>query len=149
AVLHVDQHERWQRGERTNAESYLKRFPDVCVDAEAVVDVIFHEYLLRERLGERPRSQEYAERFPDYAEALKSQIAFHRLLKDSSAPLVEPQSAASTVTIPARSLSPAGQVGLVPRGGLSSQREVQALLRRRLRILSVILCVAFLSYLPV
>jgi hypothetical protein len=51
AVLHVDQHHRWQSGERTAAESYLQRFPDVCTDAEAVVDVIFHEYLLRERLG--------------------------------------------------------------------------------------------------
>lgn len=154
AVLYVDQHQRWQAGERTTVESYLQRFPDMCADADAAVDVIFHEYLLRERLGECPASKEYADRFPAYADTLQSQIAFHRLLKDSDSPLAEPLSAASTVSNPAPGASPAGlaaqaQIGLVPRGGLSSSREVQSLLRRRLRLFAAISCVAFLLYMPV
>ncbi|MEX0676086.1 MAG: serine/threonine-protein kinase [Pirellulales bacterium] len=154
AVLYVDQHQRWQANERTAVESYLQRFPEVCTDTEAVVDVIFHEYLLRERLGECPASKEYADRFPAYSDALESQIAFHRLLKDSDSPLAEPLSAASTVSNPAHGPSRAGvaaqaQIGLVPRGGLSSSREVQSLLRQRLRLFSAISCVAFLLYVPV
>src|SRR5262245_7163413 len=54
AVLRVDQRERWQAGERILAETYLQRHPAVRASPEAAVDLIFNEFLLRERLGERP-----------------------------------------------------------------------------------------------
>jgi hypothetical protein len=154
AVLHVDQHQRWQMGERAIAESYLLRFPDVCQDAEAVVDLIFHEYLLRERLGELPGPKEFAERFPAYAEALKNQIAFHRLLAEGETPLAEPMFAAATVTNPVHRASQAGlpeqaQIDLVARGRFSSTREVQTLLRQRLRLFSLLTFGMFLLLTPV
>ena len=153
-VLHVDQHHRWQAGERTTAETYLKRFPDICTEADAVVDLIFHEYLLRERLGERPVSQEYLDRFPAYAQALESQIAFHSLLKNSDSPLAEPLVPPAKAANPAQDEWPENvathaQIGLLPRGGLSSSRELQPILRQRLRILSLICCAMFILLVPV
>src|SRR5205823_5906520 len=41
-----------------------------------------------------------------------------------------------------------GPIGFVARGGLSSHREVQALLRQRLRLLSIFSCGALILYIP-
>jgi serine/threonine-protein kinase len=154
AVLYVDQHWRWRQGERIGAESYLLRYPEIGSDADAAVDVIFHEYLLREQCGESPDAQEYSARFPEHADALASQIAFHRLLGESDRSRARPTSVTSTASLPA--LAPlttdaiaADQIRLAPRGGVSTGREIQLLLRKRLRLLAVISCIAFLFYVPV
>src|SRR5437879_5705537 len=57
AVLRADQRERWQTGERVPAEAYLERYPNL--GPEAALDLIYHEYLLRERGGQRPRLDDY------------------------------------------------------------------------------------------
>jgi hypothetical protein len=85
AVLRVDQRQRWQNGERVPAESYLERHPGVRADGEAVVDLIFNEFLLREQLGERPNAAEFLRRFPDCADVLGPQIELHRALAGESA----------------------------------------------------------------
>ena len=153
-VMHVDQHRRWQAGERPAAEGYVKRFSGICVDADAVVDIVFHEYVLRERLGERPTAKEFADRFPAYAHALEGQIRFHHLLKESDSLLARPSPDGSTASTPGLDASLAGVakhalIGLDPRGGMPSSREVQSLLRKRLRVIATISCVAFLLYVPV
>jgi WD40 repeat protein len=81
AVLLVDQRERWQRGERIPAESYLHRFPALAGDTEAVVELAYGEFLLREEHGERPALEEYQRRFPNHAERLRQQVALHRALQ--------------------------------------------------------------------
>jgi hypothetical protein len=78
AVLRVDQRQRWQAGERVPAEDYLRRHPAVAASAEAVVDLVYGEFLLRERLGERPDPDEYRRRFPAYADTLQAQVELHR-----------------------------------------------------------------------
>jgi hypothetical protein len=77
-VLRVDQRERWALGERVPAETYLRRYPQLCGDPEAVVDLIHAELLLRERLGEQLSPDEYPGRFPEYAETLRMQWELHR-----------------------------------------------------------------------
>jgi serine/threonine protein kinase/tetratricopeptide (TPR) repeat protein len=77
AVLRVDQHHRWDRGEPILAETYLEWFPTLQEDPERAVELIFCEYLLREESGGRPASSEYLRRFPRYAERLRQQFAFH------------------------------------------------------------------------
>jgi WD40 repeat protein len=79
-VLRVDQRERWQAGERVPAESYLQRYPQVRVSAEAAVDLVYGEFLLRERHGERPSVEEYRQRFPEHADTLRAQIELHRAM---------------------------------------------------------------------
>jgi hypothetical protein len=74
AVLRVDQRQRWQAGERVLAESYQQRYPLDRGDAEAAIDLVFNEFLLRNRLGERPDPAEYLHRFPEYADVLREQI---------------------------------------------------------------------------
>src|SRR4051812_1906666 len=80
AVLRADQRCRWEAGERAPAEGYLRRLPGDPPDPEAALDLVFQEFLLRERLGERPDPAEFLDRFPRYADALRDQIEFHRAL---------------------------------------------------------------------
>jgi hypothetical protein len=80
AALRLDQRRRWQAGERVPVEDYLRRYPAVEASVEAALDLIFNEFLLRERLGERPEVEEYRHRFPHHAEALQAQVELHRAL---------------------------------------------------------------------
>src|SRR5947209_5782520 len=80
-VLRVDQHERWQAGERVTAEEYLQSCFFLGDSAEHALDVVLSEFLLRQRLGETPALQEYAGRFPQFAEQLRLQLELHRELE--------------------------------------------------------------------
>jgi predicted Ser/Thr protein kinase len=80
AVLRVDQRQRWQTGERVLAESYFQRYPNLRADVEAAVDLIYGEFLLRERHGEQPAADEYRQRFPAFTDLLREQIALHQAL---------------------------------------------------------------------
>jgi predicted Ser/Thr protein kinase len=83
AVLRVDQRQRWQSGERVPAENYFQRYPDLRADVEAAVDLVYGEFLLRERHGERPAADEYGQRFPEFTDVLRAQIELHRALATS------------------------------------------------------------------
>ncbi len=82
AVLRADQRGRWEAGERAPAEEFLRRLGER-PEAEAAVDLVFQEYLLRERRGETPDPEEFAGRFPQYAAVLRDQINLHRALAHS------------------------------------------------------------------
>jgi tRNA A-37 threonylcarbamoyl transferase component Bud32 len=107
-VLRVDQRYRWQGSERVPAEDYLKRHPALNVDPEAVLDLIFHEFLLRERAGERPGTEEYLGRFPQYATTLGEQIELHRAVA----------SGGSALTLPVPKAIDTGSAGPEARPGL-------------------------------
>lgn len=79
-ILRVDQRERWHRGERIPAESYLLRHLPIHEDPEAALDLIFNEFLLRDRQGETPKPEEFARRFPQHAAVLRDQISLHHAL---------------------------------------------------------------------
>jgi serine/threonine-protein kinase len=113
AALRLDQRRRWQAGERVPAEDYLRRHPAVAANAEAAVDLVYGEFLLRERLGERPDVDEYRRRFPEYAEALRDQVALHRAL-DAGAAGGSEMAPAGAATFPA----------LPPGGGEPARPEV-------------------------
>jgi eukaryotic-like serine/threonine-protein kinase len=78
AALRAEQRRRWQAGERVPAEDYLRRHPALSASPEAALDLIYAEFLLREKLGERPTADEFVRRFPAHAEALAAQIELHR-----------------------------------------------------------------------
>ncbi len=140
AVLRLDQHRRWHSDDRFPVERYFERYPQLDADAEAAVDMIFHEFLLRERLGECPESGEYADRFPAYAGPLRDQIALHRALEDTDFARAATLSQALTAAqdTPAANQPPHTPSDLVIREGLSSQWEIRPLLRKRLRLISVL-----------
>jgi hypothetical protein len=76
-VIRVDLTRRWQRHDRAQAETYLRRFPTVAADPELMLDVMYCEYLARERAGERTDLAEYEERFPELAGSLAEQVRLH------------------------------------------------------------------------
>jgi WD40 repeat protein/tRNA A-37 threonylcarbamoyl transferase component Bud32 len=81
AIVQVDIDLRWRRNNPAQAESYLASFPALSNDPELAVDVIYAEYLARERSGECPGAAEYQRRFPAFAEELSRQIGLHRALE--------------------------------------------------------------------
>jgi WD40 repeat protein/Tfp pilus assembly protein PilF len=80
AVLRVDQRARWEIGEPIPAETYFHEYPRLLDDPASALDLIYSELLLREQSGEPARLEEFAARFPSLAEALREQVAVHRVL---------------------------------------------------------------------
>jgi WD40 repeat protein/tRNA A-37 threonylcarbamoyl transferase component Bud32 len=81
AMVEVDLDVRWRRKAPRRAESYLTAFPALADEPERAVDIIYAEYLAREREGECPGPAEYQERFPAFAEELSKQICLHCALE--------------------------------------------------------------------
>src|SRR5207237_1146233 len=77
----ADQEKRWRAGTPLAVEKYLEREPAFLSDAEAILDLIYKEVLLRSERGEQPQLDEYVRRFPDHASALRPifevHLAFH------------------------------------------------------------------------
>jgi serine/threonine-protein kinase len=82
-VLHVldDQQTRWRSGQPLIVEAYLKQYPALADDAEAVVDLIYNETLLYKAAGGAPRLEDYLRRFPQYEIALRDQFEMQELME--------------------------------------------------------------------
>jgi predicted ATPase len=89
AVLRVDQRERWTIGDRVPAAEYLRSFPALREDPEAAIEVIYGEFLLRERLGDAPELREYQQNHPEYAAQLAIQLELHRAMEGDTKDLWE------------------------------------------------------------
>ena len=85
-LLLADQQERWRRGDRVPAESYLAQWPVLRSDEEKALDLIYQEVLLREEAGESPAPAEYQGRFPQWAEPLQLLFEVHRAVPPAGAP---------------------------------------------------------------
>jgi WD40 repeat protein len=79
-LLMDDQQQRWQRGERVLVESYLARYPALAAAPGDLLDLIYHEVVLREESGDSPRLEEYQRRFPALQEKLSRQFEVHLAL---------------------------------------------------------------------
>jgi WD40 repeat protein len=77
ALLRTDQRERWARGERVMVEAYLERWPALRENAEAILDLLYAEHLLREEAGAAPALDEYRDRFPALAGEMARQLELH------------------------------------------------------------------------
>jgi WD40 repeat protein/serine/threonine protein kinase len=65
-------------------EAYLEQVPALGEDSEAVLDLIYHERVLRAERGEVPRLEEYTARFPDLAAQLKVQFDLDQAIQYDS-----------------------------------------------------------------
>jgi WD40 repeat protein/serine/threonine protein kinase len=72
-----DQSRRWHDGEPLLVEEYLRRQPELATQADAMLELIYHEVLLREQHGDRPQLDEYVRRFKHLAEPLRFQFEIH------------------------------------------------------------------------
>lgn len=74
-----DLEKRLRQDRSARADLFLDRHPSLSDDQR--VDVIYAEFLIRERLGESCSLEEYQQRFPQFAELLRDQVALHRALQ--------------------------------------------------------------------
>jgi WD40 repeat protein len=65
-----EQSRHWRQGQGRPVEDYLSRQPTLGQDIEVVLDLVYHEVLLRRQRGELPSLAEYRRRFPQMAEQL-------------------------------------------------------------------------------
>ncbi len=69
-----------RRDESVRAEDSLAAFPDLAGDADAALELIFTEFVARERLGQLPDAGEWYARFPSRRPDLEELFQVHRLL---------------------------------------------------------------------
>ena len=72
--------QRWRRGEPVTVESLLLLQPDLGSNREALLDLIYHEILLREQNGQVPELKEYQDRFPELSDDLALQFEVEQAL---------------------------------------------------------------------
>lgn len=84
--LQEDQRLRWEHGERILVEDFLATLPRAPDDPDDVLDLIYHEVLVREELGEHPALDEYLRRFPQFAGPLRDQFKVHDALRFDGSP---------------------------------------------------------------
>jgi WD40 repeat protein/serine/threonine protein kinase len=65
-------------------ETYLELQPELALDPEAVLDLIYHERVLRAQCGEVPRLEEYLQRFPHLAGQLQVQFELDQVIQEES-----------------------------------------------------------------
>ena len=74
-LVHTDLEYRLKAGENGRAEDYLRRFPALAADAEAVVQLAAAEYELRRRREPALAPEEFLRRFPEHASRLAPLLA--------------------------------------------------------------------------
>ena len=84
ALLLKHQRHAWRRGEPAPVETYLAQQPVLQADAQAVLDLIYNEIVLREEAGESPRLEEYLSRFPELAPELELQFEVEGAIQSES-----------------------------------------------------------------
>jgi serine/threonine protein kinase/HEAT repeat protein len=115
--LQDDQRARWQRGERVLVEAYLGQYPLLADDADAVLDLIYQEVLLRKQRGETPQLDEYLRRFPQFAGPVRDLFEGDHALESGRQPGVPPSQAGPGS--PPGGPAPAAEVTTTPvEGGL-------------------------------
>jgi tRNA A-37 threonylcarbamoyl transferase component Bud32 len=98
-ALRLEQARRWREGDRTPAEEYLARHPELAADPESALEVVYGELLLREEQGECPGADEFLRRFPQLADQLRRLFEIHSVVRSACLPATLPR-AGGAETIP-------------------------------------------------
>jgi len=118
-----DQSQRWRRGDPAAVEDYLADHPELKDAADYLLDLIYHEVVLRTQRGQPPELEEYLARFPHLDDQLRLQFQIHQVISPEEdtqerSPVTEHagQPTASQQTLPAvpgyAVLSELGQGGM-------------------------------------
>jgi WD40 repeat protein/serine/threonine protein kinase len=74
------QRQRWQEGDRVLVETYLHEHPSLREKTDELLELLYHEIVLREERGQSPSVEEYQRRFPEYAEEIRLYFEVHAAL---------------------------------------------------------------------
>ncbi|HZU38940.1 MAG TPA: protein kinase [Gemmataceae bacterium] len=88
-ALLTRQRGEWLAGVRTPAEEWLRQHPAL-TDSACAVEVIYHEYLLRQELDEQADWEDYLRRFPQFAATLQDLREADQLVDQVFAPAGPP-----------------------------------------------------------
>jgi tetratricopeptide (TPR) repeat protein len=86
-LLRRRQQQGWLAGEKITAECLLQQHPVLQGDADAVLELIYNEVVLRQRSQEKPSLAEYQRRFPHLVERLELLFEVHSALDEDSWPM--------------------------------------------------------------
>jgi len=78
ASLREDQRARWRQGDAIPVEAYLEQYPLLATDPEAVVDLIWNEWNLRQEQGNAPALAELQIRFGQYEASIQERFQASR-----------------------------------------------------------------------
>ena len=73
---------RWKSGKRVGVEQLGSAFEVVAKNEEQLLDLIYHEVLLREEFSEKPKLEDFTARFPQHVERLQRLFAVHGAIED-------------------------------------------------------------------
>ncbi|MEZ6134954.1 MAG: serine/threonine-protein kinase [Pirellulaceae bacterium] len=81
--VHADQQQCWEAGTARIVEEYVSRFPQLGEDHEVLLDLVYHEYLLRKGQDSNLGTDEFIIRFPDLARQFLQQVALHQAFDEA------------------------------------------------------------------
>ncbi len=73
---------RWKSGKRVGIEALGSAVEQVSRNEEQLLDLIYHEVLIREEFGEKPTLEDFTARFPQHADRLQRLFAVHGAIED-------------------------------------------------------------------
>lgn len=80
-TLKQEQRSRWEK-EQARVEVFVQSHPRLRDDADALMELLYNEIVLRELRGETPCELEYVARFPQLANEIREQFEAHRLIAE-------------------------------------------------------------------
>ena len=97
-----EQQARWNCGERPSIEDFLARHPTLQANADAALDLIYQEFVIRRARGESPSPEDYLRRFPAWADALARQFAVDDALRPADETTIHVADVAGAAGSPAQ-----------------------------------------------
>jgi WD40 repeat protein/serine/threonine protein kinase len=79
---------RIRSGADCRAEEYVSTLRDSGLGPEGLLELIYTEFMARERRGERVREAELYERFPEWRDSLERLFELHELARDGDSPTI-------------------------------------------------------------
>jgi serine/threonine protein kinase/tetratricopeptide (TPR) repeat protein len=73
--------DRLRAGHDCHAEEYLAMFPELAADSDAALELIYAEYVARQRRGEQLQNRDWFERFPRWRDMLARLFEVHDLAR--------------------------------------------------------------------